>query len=219
MENGCQYERVPQAAAEEILGRLLEFRDRYDSYTKPDDVNALLSFFPHVRLQEGYVLDYEIVSAGHAVQHIAPYARSADGEDLLLLDDPGAEGGGEDLYGRLSYEQTPLGLFEYAFFITELMSTRGSWHATEWLASTPVFTEERFEAVLEKAGSHESLARPDWFGPLARLEDEGGEVRFLVYTEMGWERIYYLSITVARDGTTHPEAGAIVADLGQGLVF
>ena len=45
MEKGRMYERIPQEPAEEILKRVLEFRNSYDQYEKPEDVNTLLSLF------------------------------------------------------------------------------------------------------------------------------------------------------------------------------
>ena len=216
-----RYERLPPGPAEAILERVLEFRSCYDRYEKPDDVNALLELFPQVSLREGYILDYVMDRPGEAIQRILPFARPVWEEEFLLVTQAdGAESDpGDGLYGLLNYERSPQGLFEYAFFITELWSTRASWHATEWLASTPIFTRERFAEKVEAAARVDSVSWPDWYGPEARLEEEGGEVRMLVYTEMGWERIYHLEIAVDARGRTGLEAGAIVADLGQGFVF
>ena len=64
------------------------------------------------------------------------------------------------------------------------------------------------------------LRRPEYFGPLARLDESGsGRVRFLVYTPVGWERIYYLESMVFSDGFIDQEAGEIVADMGTGQIF
>ena len=49
--------------------------------------------------------------------------------------------------------------------------------------------------------------------------DRDSKVRFLVHTPMGWERIYYLNITITADGRVDQQAGQIVADLGQGEIF
>lgn len=222
MEKDCRYERLPPGPAEAILERVLEFRSGYGRYGKPDDVNALLGLFPRVWLQPGYILDYILHQAGEAVQRILPFARPAQEEDFLLVTQAdGAElDPVESLYRYLDYERSPQGLFEYAFFITELWSTRASWHATEWLASTPIFTRERFAERVEAAARVDSVSWPEWYGPEAELKAEcGGRVRLLVYTEMGWERIYYLEMAVDHQGHTHMEAGAIVADFGQGFIF
>jgi len=222
MGKDYRYERLPPEPAEAILERVLEFRSCYDRYEKPDDVNALLGLFPQVSLREGYVLDYMMDQAGEAVQRILPFARPAQEEDFLLVTrDEGTElDPGESLYRYLDYERSPQGLFEYAFFITELWSTRASWHATEWLASTPIFTREGFAKRIDAASKVDSVSRPDWYGPEAGVAEEGGGgVRMLVYTEMGWERIYYLEIAVDRQGRTELKAGAIVADFGQGFIF
>jgi len=215
------YVRVSQEPAEEILKKVLAFRDSYDQYEKPDDVNFLLSLFPRVRLREGYVLDYVLESAGEAVQHILPYARVEGEEDSLLV--MSAAGSSADqveaLYQYLDYERSPQGLFEYVFFVAELWATRASWHAAEWLSSTPIFTETRFTELVDKAKKVDSLSRPDWYGPEAELWEDGGKVRFPVHTEMGWERIYYLEVTVDTRGSTEQVAGAVLADFGTGLLF
>ena len=222
MGKDYRYERLPPGPAEAILERVLEFRSCYDRYEKPDDVNALLELFPRVSLREGYVLDYIMDQAGEAVQRILPFARPAPEEDFLLVTQAGSAelDPVESLYWYLDYERSPQGLFEYAFFITELWSTRASWHATEWLASTPIFTRERFAERIEAAAKVDAVSWPDGYGPEAGLKKEGGGgVRLLVYTEMGWERIYYLGIAVDSQGGTELEAGAIVADFGQGFIF
>lgn len=227
MAEECTYDRIPQEQAAEILDSVIRFRKSYDQYERPDDVNALVRLFPSVQLREGYILDYEQVQEGEVVTRIRPFARRVDGqdEDPLLLDflPPELEGltdqDVETLYQFLGYEKTPLGLFEYAFFILELWSTRASWHEAEWLASTPVFTQQHFEELVDQARKVEQLNLPDWYGPETVVLDQGGKVRFLVHTPMGWERIYYLEITVADDGRVDQQAGQIVADLGQGEIF
>jgi len=225
MEKGCRYERISPESAEEILAHVLEFRDRYDQHQKPDDVNTLLSLFPRVSLREGFMLDYVLINTGEAVQRILPFARPCHDDAVQFLpphsgeEEEEAEQAVETLYQYLDYERTPQGLFEYAFFVTELWSTRVSWHAAEWLSSTPVFTQERFDQLFDAAKKANSLSRPEWYGPEAGLGEQGGAVRFLVYTQMGWKRIYYLEIGVRADGRTDMEAGDIVADFGQGIIF
>ena len=228
MAEECPYERIPQEQAAEILENVVRFRSNYDQYKRPDDVNALVRLFPSVQMRDGYLLDYEIIQEGEVVTRIRPFVRKADGGDdkePLHLDFPPPELEGlsdqdvETLYQFLMYERSPNGLFEYAFFVLELWSTRASWHEAEWLASTPVFTQKHFEELVDQARKVEQLDLPDWYGPEAALQDWGGKVRFLVYTPMGWERIYHLEITVADDGRVDQVAGKIVADLGLGDIF
>ena len=119
----------------------------------------------------------------------------------------------------MTYERSLGGLFEYAFFVLELWSIRASWHEAEWLASTPVLTQKLFEELIDQARKVEQLDPPDWYGPEAALQEQGGKVRFLVHTPIGWERIYHLEISIAADGRVDQEAGHIFADLGQGDIF
>ncbi|MDP6698143.1 MAG: hypothetical protein QGH25_00720 [Candidatus Latescibacteria bacterium] len=228
MAEECTYERIPREQAAEVLEKVIRFRENHDQYERPDDVNALVRLFPGVKLREGHLLDYEIVMEGGSITRILPFARKIDGaeeEDPLLLDVPPPELEGssdqdaERLYQFLTYERSPGGLFEYAFFVLELWSIRARWHEAEWLASTPVFTQKLFEELIDQARKVEQLDPPDWYGPEAALQEQGGKVRFLVHTSMGWERIYHLEISIAADGRVDQEAGHIFADLGQGDIF
>ena len=218
-------ERVAPDRAEDVLRRVLHFRDNYGQYTKPDDVNALLELFSSVHLRPGYVLDYDLVQEGEVITRIRPFARPAEEEEAIFSVDetPEQEGHGEQavetLYQFLSYDPTPVGLFEYTFFVQELWSTKASWHEAEWLASTPVFTQGRFEEIVNDARKVEELHLPDEYGPEVTMGKEGGRVRFLVHTPMGWERIYWLEIGVEADGRLDVSAGDIAADLGQGEIF
>ncbi len=218
-------ERVASERAEDVLQRVLQFRGSYDSYQKPDDVNALLELFTSVHLRPKYTLDYELVCEGEVVRRISPFARSVDDEEVVFAIDesPEQEGHGaqavEMLYQYLSYDHTPEGLFQYAFFVQELWSTRASWHEAEWLTSTPIFTQQRFDEIVDSARKVEELHPPAWYGPEVALESAGGQVRFLVHTSMGWDRIYWLEIEVKADGCLDVHAGEMVADLGRGEIF
>ncbi len=153
MVEECTDDRIPQEQAAEILDSIIRFRKNYEQFEKPGDVNALIRLFPCLQLREGYILDYQQVQEGEVVTPIRPFARKKDEEDgePLLLDflSPDMEGltdqDVENLYQVLIYEKTPRGLFEYAFFALELWSTRASWHEAEWLASTPVFTQQHLK--------------------------------------------------------------------------
>ncbi|MDP6984650.1 MAG: hypothetical protein QGG05_16370, partial [Candidatus Latescibacteria bacterium] len=93
-------------------------------------------------------------------------------------------------------------------------------YAAEWLESTPIFTEAGFDEALTKARKVSDLRRPDNYTPTVRTDEDGsGRVRFLVYTPMGWERIYYLESRITDDGYVDQQAGEIVADMGTGLIF
>ena len=219
------YTLIPSEPAEALLESVLAFRTTSQSCAKPDDVKALLDLFPRVAVRDGYVLDYLQESTRDGVLlPIHPYARPADDDSWIPLSGPSDEvdrgATVEELYDYLEYEATPEGLFEYALFAIELHSHRAGGYAAEWQDSTPIFTETRFDATVEQAGKVSDLKRPEHFGPQARREDEdGGRARFLVYTQMGWERIYYLDCRVYGDGFVEHEAGDILADMGTGLIF
>ena len=177
MAEECTYERIPQEQAAEILENVVRFRSNYDQYKRPDDVNALVRLFPSIQVRDGYLLDYEIIQEGEVVTRIRPFARKADGEEeevplLLEFLPPELEGLSdqdvETLYQFLMYERSPSGLFEYAFFVLELWSTRASWHEAEWLASTPVFTQKHFEELVDQARKVEQLTPPIGMAPRPR---------------------------------------------------
>lgn len=218
-------ERVPADRAEAVLEQVLHFRQSYDRYEKPDDVNALLGLFPSVHVRSGYQLDYDWVHHGDVIRRIRPYARPLDGRAPLLAEPASPEGeecsdqAVETLYQYLHYDPTAEGLFEYAFFVQELWATRASWHDAEWLASAPIFTRARFEQALQTARKVVDLHEPKSFAAEAMCAKPGGHVRFLVHTPMGWDRIYWLEIDVEADGRLDVRAGAIVADFGRGETF
>ena len=182
------YQFVSETYAENLLESILSFRADWQGYTKPDEVNGLLELFPKVSLRQGHVLDYvKEVSTDGITLPIRHFARPAgDATWVPLLDaaeEPQRADVADELYQYLDYESSPEGLFEYAFFATD-------------------------------------IRRPQQFGPMARLDEEGGgRVRFLVYTPAGWERIYYLESMAFSDGFVDQEAGEIVADLGMGQIF
>ncbi len=218
------FEPLPETSTDGLLDEVLRFRSHYDRYEKPDDINALIGLFPNVSVRDGYLLDYvQAASTEGVIQPIRPFARPGGDESWIPMFDPDEaaqrEELVEELYQYLQFEHSAAGLFEYAFFVIELWSMRASRHAAEWLESTPIFTEARFDQILEKAGRVSDLRRPEHFGPLARIDTEGGRVRFLVHTPLGWERIYYLESMVYGDGFVDQEAGEIVADLGSGHLF
>ena len=218
------YERVPSDGAEELLKHVLEFRETCQQLQRPEDVNHLLELFSLVGLRDGYVLDYVQSNIGEMATGIQPFARARNSDDAPLVswfDDEQEQQAQEveQLYQYLKFEANSESLFQYAFFVTELQSTRASWQVSDWIGSTPVFSEAAFDKIVEQANKVDSLARPDWFGPMVSQEGGGGRVKFLVHTAMTWERIYYLDSKVLPSGLVKHEAGEIVADFGHGFML
>ncbi len=221
------FEPISSAAALDLLARVIEFRQGGSRPTPTEETAALLGLFPSVRVRDGYLLDFSLqTTAAGVMQHIRPFARPASDDSWVpIFDEESAleeqrEELVEQLYQYLEYDPTPQGLFEYAFFSIELWSLRLSRHAADWLESTPIFTAQTYDEVLESSGKDIETRRPEHFGPLVEVGAErGGRVRFLVHTPMGWERIYYLESEICSDGFVEQEAGEIIADLGSGLIF
>lgn len=220
------FEPISSAAAVDLLGRIIEFREGGSRPTPTEETAALLALFPSVRVRDGYLLDFsqETTAAGVTLP-IRPYGRPASDDSWMPIFDEETEPDSqradlvEQLYQYLEYDRSPQGLFEYAFFSIELWSLRLSRHAADWLESTPIFTADAFDAALAASGKEAEAKRPDFFGPKVEMDDDGGRVRFLVYTPMGWERVYYLNSQIFSDGFVEQEAGEIIADLGSGLIF
>lgn len=216
---------LPPEPADDILEKVLAFRSGYEQREPREDLPALLSLFPRVSVREGYLLDYVQESTQEGVvMPIRPFARPVEDETWTPMfnveEMPERDELVEELYQYIECEPSPEGLFEYTFFAVELWAVRASAHVSEWPDSTPIFTDARFEAFVERAAKVSDLKRPDHFGPLVRCDEGGGgQVRFLVYTPMGWERIYYLDSKVDAEGFVEQEAGDIVADMGSGMIF
>ncbi|MBT4099950.1 MAG: hypothetical protein HOM68_02375 [Gemmatimonadetes bacterium] len=218
------FEHIPSETAEHLHTQVQQFRDRPHPSSPPDDVNALLAIFPRVNTRKNYILDYMVETSTDGVElPIRPFARPADDDSWLPFYEgvvPDRDELVEQLYKYLVYENTPAGAFEYAYFIIEMWSLRVSRYAAEWLESIPIFTENAFDAELAKGRKVNDLRRPEEYAPTARTDEDGsGRVRFLVYTPMGWERIYYLESRITADGYVDQQAGEIVADMGTGLIF
>ena len=74
--------------------KVICFRENYDQYERPDDVNALVRLFLGVEVREGDLLDYEVGQEGGAATRISPFARKIVGakeEDPPTLDAPPPE--------------------------------------------------------------------------------------------------------------------------------
>lgn len=217
-------EPVAAEFAQEVASRAMAFRAQWEALSRPDDVNALLGLFPSLSLREGYELDYIQESSPDGVRlPIHPFARPRQEAGWTPMVDsaepPNPDELVETLYPYLSYQATASGLFEYAFFHLELFSLRANAQDAEWLSCTPVFTQEEFDRVLAGATRPSEVVRPSHYGPLACLEGEDRSVRFLVYTPMGWERIYYLESAIRSDGHVEHQAGDVLADMGLGQIF
>jgi len=218
------FERVPAEPAAQLAMQVAAFRSQWDSLEKPQDVNALAALFPRVRVRQGYLLDYVQETSRDGVRlPIHPYARAEDDPTGAPLFEPGEVAHpdelAETLYPYLEYEKSGEGVFQYALFHLELFSFRASGHEVEWLSSTPLFTEGEFEGILTSATRPNEVVRPEYYGPLAHLGGPQSQVRFLVYTPMGWERIYYLESAVLPNGHVEHQAGDVLADMGLGHIF
>jgi len=222
---GSDYVLLPPEPADEILEKVLAFRSGYEQRQPAEDLPALLDLFPRVGVRDGYVLDYVQETTREGVtMPIRAFARPHDDDSWMPMFDTTADPERdellEELYQYVECEPSPEGLFEYAFFAVELASVRASAHVSEWPESTPIFSEARFDSFLEQAAKVSDLKRPEHFGPRVCCgEGRGGKVRLLVYTPMGWERIYCLDITVDAEGFVEQDAGDIVADMGSGMIF
>jgi hypothetical protein len=123
------YEPIPSDEAVELLSRVLEFRERDQRSTPTQESAELLALFPRVQVRQGYQLDFSQETTPSGVhQPILPFARPTGDDSWVPIFDGevGREELVEQLYQYIEYEQTPAGLFEYAFFAIELWSLRPS---------------------------------------------------------------------------------------------
>ena len=223
--------RIPGHHAERMLEAVKRFRANWMHYHRPDDVNQLLRLFPAVHLPRGFMLDYLPVG-GVETGWIFPFVRrdaviegeSAFPAELAAMERDrlaGKRGSGElrrleveYLYRHLTYDPNPIGLFEYAFLISELWATKSASKARDWLDLDPIFTRRQFDAVVRAAKQVTRVLRPETCDPLARLAATGGEVEFIVYQGGAWKRIFQLRLTVHPDGSVRRDAGELLANLG-----
>jgi hypothetical protein len=224
-------DRIPGYRAEERMEAVRRFRRLLGRYQRPDDVNQLLKQFPRVSIQSGFVLDYLSLGARDAAW-IWPYARQdkirgASGAPEPLAGVPsdrlaGLRGSSEGyvlaaeaLYRFLDYEQSPLGLFEYAIFVNELWATKSKGKAADWLEIQPLFVKHRFDSILRtEARRIVKFSRPKTFDPVSRITPGGGgEASFLVFQPGPWKRIYTLILTVDPKGWVQTRDGEVLASL------
>jgi hypothetical protein len=232
MSRPVQLQKIPGYQAERTLDGILRFRRSWSRYHRPDDVNHLLRLFPLVTLREGYILDY-LRLGGTSHGWIWPYARkeAVQGEaelppalkaveiDRLAVARDRPQSSNlkvETLYRFLNYETTAKGLFEYAFFVSELWATKSSSRAGDWLTLKPLFTRWQFDRALRQAkGQLKRIVRPQHLDVAVQLSPEGGgEVSFIVFQGGAWERIFILKCVVEADGTIRREIGKNIASLG-----
>ncbi|NIM95489.1 MAG: hypothetical protein GTO18_17465 [Anaerolineales bacterium] len=221
-------QRVAGHLAERIYGNVLRFRRGWNRYRQPEDLKQLLKLFPNVSLLEGYRLDYLQMGSVES-GWIWPYAclESAEGEEGLpevlagmhrdqlisLRDTPEARGIAiGTLNSYLRYSSTPLGLFEYAFFMSELWSTKSSAVAGDWLELELIFSRFAFDNLLRKTPYViKRIKRPDTYDPQTQLESKrGGEVSFLAYRGGAFKHIFVLKANVDPMGSVIRETGDVL---------
>lgn len=222
---------VPGYRLERVVASVQRFRKSWHRIHRPQDVNNLLTLFPRVSLQRGYVLDY-LPMGGEARRWIWPFARheretepppalAALARDYLINQRDSGELRplvAETLYQFLVYERSPAGLLEYALFVTELWATKSGSVAGEWLSLEPLFTRRAYDAVLRRTRATAlRFSRPLGYDPLVELAAEGGgTAQMLVYHPGDWKRIYVLRLLVTAEGEVRRSPGELVANLGGG---
>lgn len=222
---------MPGYRLEQVIAAVQRFRKSWHRVHRPQDVNNLLALFPHVSLQRGYLLDY-LPMGGEASRWIWPFARrerevdpppqlAALARDYLVNQRDSGELRPivvETLYQFLIYERTPVGLLEYALFVTELWATKSESVAGEWLALEPLLTRRAYDAVLRKTRATAlRFSRPLNYDPVVELSPEGGgAARMFVYHPGAWKRIYVLRLQVTPEGEVRRSPGKLVANLGGG---
>lgn len=222
---------VPGYRLERVVASVQRFRNSWHRLHRPQDVNQLLSIFSHVSLQRGYVLDY-LPMGGESSRWIWPFARqerdagpppalAALARDYLVNQRDSGELRpvvAETLYQFLIYERSPLGLLEYALFMTELWATKSESVAGEWLSLEPLLTRRAYDDVLRKTRSTAlRFSRPLNYDPRVELAAEGGgAAQLFVYHPGDWKRIYVLHLRVSPEGEVRRAVGELVANLGGG---
>lgn len=230
MRAGTVDDRLPGYRLQPTLEAVQRFRNAWGRHHKPDDVNQLLRLFRKVDLQEGFQLDYLSLGRGQA-SRIWPYARPLRGPkaqalpealqrvppDQLVSQAPGGalrQVEAETLYRYLSYERSPLGLAEYAFFIPELWSLKSQQWAEDWLSLQPLVVRHAFDSVLRKAGSRlVRVSRPDHYDPIVQQDEGGGRVLFMAYQPGPWRKVVWIELTVEAAGPVSWQAKDVVASL------
>ncbi|MGA9533471.1 MAG: hypothetical protein WBR18_12205 [Anaerolineales bacterium] len=232
MERSTGGERVAGYRVDRILEAVERFRGNWRRYHRPDDVNHLLRQFRKVDLQRGYVLDYIALGSSES-GWIWPFARrdtpgtNAELPSVLReipSDRLASEGRAgslhsvavQSLYRYLSFERSPQGLFEYAYFINELWATKSPGRESDWLSLVPLLVRHKFDAVLRREADRlVRVSKPDHYDPLVFVEGAGGRVQFLAYQSGPWKRIIRLALKVEDDGSVGWQPLDVVASLSR----
>ncbi len=230
MKIGAAADRLPGYRLQPTLEAVHRFRSAWNRHHKPDDVNKLLRLFRKVDLQDGYQLDYLTLGRGEAGR-IWPYARLEKVRsgnplppalerippDQLISQQPGGalrQVEIDTLYRFLSYERSPLGLTEYAFFVMELWSLKSKSSADEWLSLEPLVVRHAFDRVLRQAGSKlVRVSRPDHYDPIIHWADDANRVLFMAYQPGPVRRIVRIELKVDPAGPVSWQAKEVVASL------
>jgi hypothetical protein len=224
-----RHHKVPGALGERLFVGINRFRNSWDRYHRPEDLRQLLRVFPNVNVAEGYVLDY-LLMGGTQSRWIWPYARldtpeseiphalNAIPRDQLVQLRGSAEVRHieiETLYRYLKHPDTPLGLFEYAFFVMEMWATKSESEAVQWLAIRPLFSRHAFENQLRKqASTAKKITRPEIFEPIIIPGSAGGaDVNFLAYEGGAWKRIFLMILHIDHHGHITSEPGKVFVNL------
>jgi hypothetical protein len=230
MERSTGGERVAGHRVDRIVEAVERFRGNWRRYHRPDDVNHLLRLFRKVELQRGYVLDY-IALGSSETGWIWPYARRA-APDIgaepppVLREIPSDRLASEgrrgslhsvavnSLYRHFSFERSPQGLFEYAYFINELWATKSLGREADWLTLKPLLVRHKFDAVLRKEANRlVRVSKPDHYDPLVFIDGAGGRVQLLAFQRGPWKRIIRLVMNVDDDGSVDWQPLDVVASL------
>lgn len=230
MDRSAGGQRVPGHRVDRTLEAVARFRGNWRRYHRPDDLNYLLRLFRKVELQRGYVLDY-IALGGSEAGWIWPFARreapGVTGElPAELRDVPSDRLASEGrhgslrslaarcLYRHLSFEHSPEGLFEYAYFVNELWATKSASRESEWLTLEPLVVRHKFDAVLRREADRlVRVAKPDHYDPVVFPDGPSGEVQLLAYQPGPWKRIIRLAMEVEADGSASWKPLEVVASL------
>jgi hypothetical protein len=230
MKSSTAGERVPGYRLQPTLEAVHRFRNGWSRHHRPDDVNHLLRLFRKVDLQSGYILDYMTLGRQDSGR-IWPFARPdkpGPSQELpaelkkIAPDQLAGQQPGKDmrqleaktLYSYLSYERTPLGLCEYAFFIPELWALKSQQIGEEWLSLEPLVVRHAFDAVLRKAGEQlVRVTRPQHYDPVVQLDPKGGWALFMAYQPGPWRRIVRIELAVDPIGSVSWRPREVVASL------
>jgi hypothetical protein len=223
---------VPGHRAERIYLEVMRFRRSWQRFHRPEDLRQLLRIFPDISLRESYILDY-IRLGGEEGGWIWPFARP-----IGLEGDAGIPAGLDEiprdsliskrrsvdlrnleidtLYSHIDYPPTPLGLFEYFFFVNELWATKSASKAADWLNTVFIFSRRGFDQQIRKVpGVAKRVTRPPVYDPVVRIASEGGgSLRYFGYIGGPWKRIIQFECDIDADGYFQQKQGKVYVAWG-----